>query len=224
MEIKTIANQKVFIRRRSIIDRDVIKYTLYKQHHLPLNPLRGEAIIVDLGTNIGLTVKHFRFLYPDSSIYGFEMDKSNFEIALLNNPASSGTHIYQLAIWIQRGEVTYSKNKNEDAYRVINVQQENNQVVKVESVTMQDIITTNQLKNIDYLKIDIEGTEKDILLEKDLEWLSIVRELNIELHDKTFIAPAIRILELHGFKCHKDAGHAMQIRAIQACRNQVSQY
>src|ERR1700704_3274168 len=66
ISIKNLAGRKIYVRRGSIIDRDVIKYVFYNQYHLPSKKLPDQSIILDLGCNIGLTIVHFNKLYPDA--------------------------------------------------------------------------------------------------------------------------------------------------------------
>jgi propanediol utilization protein len=46
---------------------------------------------------------------------------------------------------------------------------------------MPQIIEQNHLTRIDILKVDIEGAEKTLL--KNAEWLKIVQNILIEIHD-----------------------------------------
>jgi FkbM family methyltransferase len=49
------------------------------------------------------------------------------------------------------------------------------------SVTMQDLVETHRLDRIDFLKVDIEGTEFE-LLRRDELWLGRVRRIAAEVH------------------------------------------
>jgi hypothetical protein len=52
------------------------------------------------------------------------------------------------------------------------------------SVTLDEILTTNNWETIDVLKIDIEGAEKD-LFEKNYEnWLPKTKIIMVETHDR----------------------------------------
>ncbi len=48
-------------------------------------------------------------------------------------------------------------------------------------ISMENIIKENKIKEIDFLKIDIEGSEFD-LFSKNTEWLSIVKKIVLEVH------------------------------------------
>jgi FkbM family methyltransferase len=57
---------------------------------------------------------------------------------------------------------------------------------KVDCLTVQSIIDQFESKEIDILKLDIEGGELDLFLNPD-EWIDRVRSIVVELHDR--IAP-----------------------------------
>jgi Na+-transporting methylmalonyl-CoA/oxaloacetate decarboxylase gamma subunit len=48
-------------------------------------------------------------------------------------------------------------------------------------ITMNDLIQRYKIKQIDFLKMDIEGAEEDVILNNN-QWLSIVKEMGIEVH------------------------------------------
>src|SRR5690606_7889268 len=52
-------------------------------------------------------------------------------------------------------------------------------------ITMQTLLARWNLKRINILKIDIEGTEKK-LFENNTEWLNSVDSIIIKLHNKAF--------------------------------------
>ncbi|NJN34462.1 MAG: FkbM family methyltransferase [Saprospiraceae bacterium] len=69
--------------------------------------------------------------------------------------------------------------------------------LKVKAWTMPDIIRQFNLREIDILKIDIEGAEKAIL--KNADWLKIVKNLLVEIHDDYTLQDLTRDLTPYGF-------------------------
>ncbi len=215
--IRPLNNKCVSVRRGSIIDRDVIKYVFYDQYHLPLLPLQREAVILDLGSNIGLTLLHFKLIYPQSTVMGYEMDKNNFEVALSNTLGLEGCSLYNLAVWKENITVQYNADTYEDAFSIIAASDKNHRgktSIKVaQAVTINSIIEQQKLTKIDYLKMDVEGAEKNIFLETSCEWLTIVQQLNIEIHDHNFCDAIIKVLEARGFTCRKERVHGCLVKA-----------
>lgn len=203
--------------RKNFIDREVIDYVLVDQYHLP--PPNAEipnnAIILDLGSNIGLTIAHMKHLYPDATIYGYEMNVENFLLAKRNTSYFNRVYVFNNAIWINDQVVSYSKSSDFDAYSISKNTNKGEQI-DVQGITIPSIIKQHNLSNIDYIKMDIEGAEKDILIQEDLSWLRIVKALNIEMHlnDDEILQTYIDILINNGFKAWKDDKHWCSIFAI----------
>jgi len=217
IRIKNLAGRKIYVRRGSIIDRDVIKYVFCNQYHLPLEELPGQSIILDLGSNIGLTLAHFNQLYPGARLFGYEMDEENFKIGLQNTVGIPHCKLFNYAVWSKNMKVQYKGNECEDAYNIIDDNRNVSGKIKLKTTqafNIDHIIAEHSLMRIDYLKMDIEGAEKNIFKEASPQWLKIVQQLNIEVHDAAFFREIIKILETNGFICKMDNEHKSLVRAI----------
>src|SRR4051812_18900750 len=62
-------------------DIGVLHATFVRQYHLP-PPDSIPAAILDLGSNIGLTVAHYACVFPEAKILGVELDANNFELCM----------------------------------------------------------------------------------------------------------------------------------------------
>lgn len=54
---------------------------------------------------------------------------------------------------------------------------------KVESVTLQNIFEQNNISKVDIMKVDIEGSEYDLLLNTDEEILTKIKQITVEFHE-----------------------------------------
>ena len=72
------------------------------------------------------------------------------------------------------------------------------------SIAMHDVINECGIKRIDFLKIDIEGQEQDIILNNN-KWLRIVNKIALEVHpalnDEICIGRMVSELREFGFDC-----------------------
>lgn len=133
--------------------------------------------IIDLGANNGMSAIFFSKKYPDAIVYALEPDNSNFEILLKNTAHLKNVVPLKLAIWKKDGWVSLDSG---DSWTV-KVDMENGKNI-VESITMDTLISRYNIKQIDLLKVDIEGAEKE-LFENSFSFLSNTKNLAIELHD-----------------------------------------
>ncbi len=203
--------------RKNFIDKEVVGYVFADKYHLPPQKatLSDNPIILDLGSNIGLTVVHLKQLYPKSTIYGYEMNTNNYLLAKNNTKFYKNVHIHNQAIWKENTTVSYNADSDFDAYSI----KENDDFgkkVTIQSTTIQSIIETYNLTHIDYVKMDIEGAEEAILEQDDLRWLQYVKAINIEMHldESEDINTYINILKAQGFNAWKDDKHWSSIMAV----------
>ena len=147
--------------------------------NLPIEP----KTIVDAGANIGLASTFFKLKYPSSQIIAIEIEKSNVEMIVKNTSSFNNITVLERAL--------FNKNaffKIEDPYNATNSFQikevSESENFDIQSVTLDEILETNNWETIDVLKIDIEGAEKQ-LFEKNYEnWLPKTKIIMVETHDR----------------------------------------
>jgi FkbM family methyltransferase len=124
---------------------------------------------VDLGSNIGLTIAHYRFLYPQARLVGVEMDADNVKLARLNAPAESILHA---AAWPESGVLHYTLERGNEFGARPDVTGE----LEAPAIAMDDLIPDDT----DFVKMDVEGTETALL---DVPgWAKRVKCLKVEVH------------------------------------------
>jgi FkbM family methyltransferase len=166
---------------------------IYKQQ------LRSDAYIIDCGANIGLSVIYLKQLFPASSIVAFEPDDVNFNL-LTRNVQAFGLKDVELrkeAIWTENTQLRFVSEGS--LMSRIGEKSEKGETIEVKACRLKDLLN----KEIDFLKIDIEGAEYKVL--KDIaENLSVVKNLFLEYHG-TFdqnqeLNEMLQIISNSGFK------------------------
>lgn len=169
------------------------------------NPLK--PIMIDLGANIGMTSLYFKAFFPDIRIIALEPEPKIFKRLEKNIKENNFKDIKLLnkGIWSYtiKLEPDYSFRDGEDwSFRLI--ESKDNSKNAIEVVTLEKLIEIYNLHHIHFLKIDIEGSEKDLFRDDAyLEWLYIVEIISIEIHDEFNIRKKIQtILIKYGFTLH----------------------
>ena len=204
---KNVGGQNIFLRKNSV-DHEVFEYVfIEKYHHAFQEIVIAKPVILDLGTNIGLTVIDFKNIYPGAIIYGYEMDIANFELAKKNCKKLTDVYLFNNAVWFEESILKYDKGVNVDAYKIdTNIKNEQN-TVEVKTISIDKIIQDHKLESIDYIKMDIEGAEYNIF-QNGLEWLKRTKQIKIEVHFGEEIYNFIQDkLQQYGFKTLKDTHH-----------------
>jgi len=134
-------------------------------------------VIIDCGANIGLSILYFKKLYPDALITAIEADPVIFSI-LEKNIQTFGCHdviLIHKALSNKVGEVLFIQ-EGADAGRMPLEVENPGKSVRVTAVMLDQLLD----QEVDFLKIDIEGAETDVILES--KKLHLVKNLFVEYH------------------------------------------
>jgi FkbM family methyltransferase len=139
--------------------------------------------IIDLGANIGLTSLFFNSKYPEAKIIAVEPEKSNFELLEKNTLKIKNITILEAGIWNKDASLIV-KDDNRGNYGFTVEEVEEGTLESIKAVSIETIMRENDLTSIDLLKIDIEGSEKELFEENIDYWLSKTKTLIVEFHDR----------------------------------------
>lgn len=144
-------------------------------------PKTKEPVIIDCGGFIGLSALYFKLRYPHSKVIVYEPDKKNYSIAKENIESWQNIQDITLlnkAIWINEEAISFIQtNDMSSAIVKDNEQNTDANIVKVETERLRNILN----RKIDFLKIDIEGAEYEVLMDIDSSLIN-VDNLFIEYH------------------------------------------
>ncbi|WP_181881509.1 FkbM family methyltransferase [Helicobacter sp. MIT 99-5507] len=138
-----------------------------------------EPLIIDCGANVGVSVLYFKKLYENCKIYAFEADKKIFQYLEQNikNNNANNIELHNKAIWIDDNGIYFASDGADGGH--IELDSKNTQ--KIDSVALKNILLKHSY--IDFLKIDIEGAENEVLLDcKDS--LNNIQNIFIEYHQR----------------------------------------
>jgi FkbM family methyltransferase len=154
-----------------------------KNHSTKREPLN----IIDAGGNIGLTSIFLNRCYPGSQFAIIEPDTENFKIFernIQNNNFTSMKAI-QGGVWNKDCYLRVARDfrdGNDWAVRVA----ESDKATNLKGFSIIGLMKLLDFDNIDILKIDIEGSEKQLFMDADAasEFLSKTKYIAIEIHDE----------------------------------------
>ncbi|MCX6787408.1 MAG: FkbM family methyltransferase [Candidatus Kaiserbacteria bacterium] len=193
----TLRNGKsAFVRDVRSMDTNIVRdvlsgsgeYSLEKWVRLP-----PEAVVFDLGGNIGTFSIALHHLFPTVHITAYEPHPNNCKMFRINAPFAT---LIQKAATEKTGTVHFEDNANFVGLQVI--QQGG---IVIESQSLDDIL--KDILNVDLLKIDIEGSEYGLLNAASPHTFAKIRRIIIETHDVPGfddLAWAETILATHGFR------------------------
>jgi FkbM family methyltransferase len=184
--------------RPGTTDRRVAFDTFARPYHRPPLDLQPR-LIFDLGANVGLTMADFAVLYPEARIIGVELDPANANLARQNVEAFGGRcEVITAAIWTEDGTVPYRSQSGAEWTSSIDREQLGHGTrTEVRAVSLASLLGAHA--HVDYMKMDIEGAEKEIL-QGDAAWAHRVHCINVEVHTEHYpLSHCIADLQRIGF-------------------------
>jgi FkbM family methyltransferase len=166
----------IYLRRESKDQAVFDKIFVAKEYD---NDLGRPQFIVDAGAYTGLSSLFFASKYPDATVVALEPEASNFNMLLLNTKTCRNIRPMKAGLWSHRAFLRIQDSRASTwAFRVA----EDPTGHGVEAVAIPDIMSDFGVGQIDVLKMDIEGSEFEVLGQCS-SWIGFVRALIIELHD-----------------------------------------
>lgn len=154
---------------------------LNEAYNIPLS--FAPKYIIDGGGNIGLTACFLATKFPKATIVTIEPDTENYNLLQLNCKPYTNIHTLQCGIWKSD---THLKIENthvgNNAFTVTETNEAGADTIK--ALTVLSVMEQFNMPHIDVLKLDIEGSEKEVFEENFEKWLPLTKVLIIELHDE----------------------------------------
>lgn len=167
--------------------KEIFESEIYKFISKSSNPL-----IIDCGCNYGTSILYFKSIYPKAEIVGFEPDPYIFNIAKKNMAQYDLENVTLInkGLWKEVSTLAfYSERADGGRLDFIGGNPEHEKLL-VETTILSKFLND---RKVDFLKIDIEGAELEVLLECE-KYLENVSNLFVEYH--SFIYKEQKLNEL----------------------------
>ena len=185
------------------------------EHILDMELIDENSVIIDAGANIGEFVEKMRTLTP-AKIYSIECSSYNYEVLCEKQYENIKTY-HRALVGTKVDKVTlteYAGLPKADGHPRFNqwcniydnhsarfTADPHVNVVRydVGTITLSELIKENNLQSIDYLKMDVEGAEYDIIENLTQEQADMIKQISMEPHDDAKNAAMVEKLESLGF-------------------------
>jgi FkbM family methyltransferase len=190
-ELKIVDGMSFFYSYKEIFEQEI--------YNFPAS--QTPPVIIDGGSNIGLSIIYLKKLYPQSKILSFEADPNVFAI-LQSNILSFGLNdvsLYNKALWNEETYLEFAVEGADGGRLATDIDKNKPEKIKVPTVRLRDYLS----QPIDFLKLDIEGAETDVIIDC-AEYLFNVENLFIEYHSfanqEQRLDELLNILRKSGFR------------------------
>ena len=138
--------------------------------------------IIDGGANVGYASLFFADKFPQAEIFAIEPEESNFEILKKNTVSHKQIKAIKAGLWYKKA---YLKVADTDFGKWgFMTKEAGPDDYDIQAITINEILKQSGREEIDILKLDIEGAERELFSKNYDSWLGKVRVLIIELHDR----------------------------------------
>lgn len=214
VKLRNGARYKIRSKKISIADSYILNETwLYGVHRGIENIIKKSLLGIDIGAHIGAFSIFAASLNPSLKIYAYEPAPDNFKLLkeninlnklenriILNEIAIVGNSREKRELYLtgkEHGLYTIDKDyleaiKTYDFHGAV-------KIVGVKTKTLKDVFSGYEIKSCDFLKIDCEGAEYEILFNTPLETLTKIGAMSVEYHSGHNVVELKKFLEDNGF-------------------------
>jgi len=145
--------------------------------------LKNLNICFDIGSNVGLFTKYLK-LNNCNKIFCFEPNKTAFNSLQKNLKVESDVELFNLAVSHNNEPLRLYIDDNNSL--ISSAHDIKNNYYDVETITLKDIFDQNKIQKVDFVKIDIEGMEFDLIENLEDSIFQKIDKFLIEYHDFYF--------------------------------------
>jgi FkbM family methyltransferase len=194
------------------------------RQYLDFAELRDGSVVLDLGAYSGLTTIAFsKAVGPQGRVLALEPDPDNFAAAATNIAAHrrinrlSNVDLILAAAHSERGVLSFSSEGAMGSADASVVGKLRGNVIDVEAYSLLDIADLHKLHRVDFVKMDIEGSEEPVMTSSGEFFRRFRPRIMIEPHmvRGTLSDQAIvRILDGFGYECRIIEQHGVKIPLV----------
>jgi FkbM family methyltransferase len=151
--------------------------------------------IIDAGANVGLTTSFLAGMFPEALIVAIEPEPDNFKQLVKNTKGYGNIQCLQAALWASSRSLSIVEGDGGAwGFRTIPGEAPIDEATKtlgtVQGVTIPEIMKMFGRERIGFLKLDIEGAERELFGDARA-WIERIDVIAVELHER-FCAGTLR--------------------------------
>lgn len=150
-------------------------YEIFFKRYYSFSAHTTSPRIIDIGSNVGLSLAFFTQEYPNARITAYEADPTIFSYLTENASYFPKAELINKAVWTHNDGIELHSNGADSASIVVG----QGNTISVPSISFKKIL--EEETEIDMLKMDIEGAENNVFIEAKSQ-LHKIKTLFLEYH------------------------------------------
>jgi FkbM family methyltransferase len=180
--LKTRTGEKILVRPWAE-DVRIVKSIFAKKNYVnEFVSIMPNALVVDVGANIGaFTIFAAQWA---KKVFAFEPEPENFRLLCSNIELNKLTNVMPLrmAIAKKKGKQNFCLAEKQHSGSHSFFLQHYQKKIEVKTLSLLDLIKKEALAKIDFLKLDCEGSEAEIIEGLSLETAKKIEQIALEFH------------------------------------------
>ena len=183
LRLINIANEQLYVRTAAPDLRIAANWLVAAEYDSIESS--NASVIIDARAHIGISSIYFAKKYPGAKVFAIEPEQENYDLLLKNINRYKNIIPIHAALWGQQS-IRPIQNRLTGSWGYT-VSETTNKTLptgqQVCCITIGSLLDKYDLDTIDILKMDIEGSEKNVL-ENSEDWIDKVKIITAELHDR----------------------------------------
>ena len=167
-ELFSNSGSEYFLYEKDILEFDNTEFHLlniyFKHHFSSLVRFKKKGSVIDLGANVGSFSKAVGNIFENQRIYAFEAHPQIFNQCVQNLKKMPNVFPVNMCIGnkkVKKSQLLFS-DKLFTETKVVKKKSE--KTIEVKSISLDEYCSSNNITNINFIKFDIEGAERDALI------------------------------------------------------------
>jgi FkbM family methyltransferase len=196
--LKNIGSSLTIRQQMGLIDV-LIEHHIYRNYEEIID-VNENDVVIDIGFNYGVfslgAIKK-----GASKIYGFEPNKNVFNV-ISNSPITEKVNLFNYAVLDEDKILNFNEGENTLGSSVTCKVDDYKNTYEVIGINFYKFVKDHNINNIDFLKVDCEGTEYEIFNNIPDEFFKTIKKIHVEFHenDGKRVYELIEKLERNGFE------------------------
>ena len=179
--LETRTNKKIKVRTDTTDFMALANIWLLEDYKIKKFEINSDDVIIDIGAHIGIFTIYASQFCNNGKIFCFEPIQENYKMLIENININQIKNIYpnNLAVTKDTSTAKIFLNDDKSGHSMFI---ENKSFVQVDSKSLFDVFADNRIEECNFLKLDCEGAEYEIIESLPSDFFSKIDKTVIEYH------------------------------------------
>lgn len=155
----------------------------FKTYNPPSFEIENGYTIIDIGAHKGYFSVFATFQAEDLHVYSFEPFPNTFNFLIENIAMNNLKNIsaFNFGICGEKGKRKMYISKSAGTHSMYDTTRKN--AIEINCITLEDVFIMNKIEKCDFLKMDCEGAEYEILFNASEDTIKKISKISLEHHE-----------------------------------------